>query len=105
MSWETSERRAAVEQEDDRGADRVHVEDVPGGPGWRQAQRPLPLDGRALLPPGELILVGGRADLDEVRPVLAAGDHDQRPGHRPSSAPTAPLASRAADTGAWRWRR
>ncbi|MGH3016370.1 MAG: NAD(P)-binding protein [Gaiellaceae bacterium] len=99
------ERRLAVEEQDDGRAARVHVEDAAGGPGRRQAERALALHRRAGLATRELVLGRARAHLDEVRAVLAAGDDDQRAGHRPRRALTAPFASRAAETGEWRCRR
>src|SRR5918996_51551 len=99
------ERRLAVEEQDEGRAARVDVEDPAGCPRRRQLERALALHGRAGLAPGELVLVRGCAHLDEVRPVVAAGEDDQRAGHLPRSALTAPLASRAAETGECRCRR
>ena len=93
------EGRAPVDEHDDRRADRVHVEGAPGCPRGRQAQRALALDRSSGLVACQEILVGRGADLDEVGAVVAAGDDDQRPRRLPSMALTAPLASRAAETG------
>ena len=93
------EGRAPVDEDHDRRADRVDVQDSSGGPRRREAQRALALHGAAGLVACELVLLRGGADLDEVGAVVAAGDGDQRPFRLPSMALTEPLASRAADTG------
>ncbi len=93
------ERRPPVDEDDDRRADRVDVQDQPGRPGGGETERALALHCAAGLVACEEVLVGGGADLDEVGAVVAAGDDDQRPRRLPSMALTAPLASRAADTG------
>ena len=66
-SWETrsgglrSSRRTTVEPtaSTSRTCAAAH--------GRREAERALALDGGAFLAPGQLVLLGGRADLDEVR--------------------------------------
>ena len=93
------EGRAAVDEDHDRRADGVHVEDAAGRPRGREPERALALDRPTGLMAGELVLVRGRADLDEVGAVVAAGEDDQRLRRLPSMALTAPFASRAAETG------
>jgi hypothetical protein len=89
-----------VDEDHDRGADGVDVEDAPGRPGWREPERALALDRTSRLVAGQRVLARGRADLDEVGAVVAAGEDDQRPRRLPSMALTAPFASLAAEMGA-----
>ena len=93
------EGRPPVDEDDDRRAYGVDVEDSPRRPRGREPERALALDRAAGLVACELILVRGGADLDEVRAVVAAGEDDQRPRRLSSIALTAPFASRAAETG------
>ena len=93
------ERWPPVDEDDHRRADRVDVQDQASRPGRGEAERALALHCAAGLVACEEILVGTGTDLDEVGAVVAAGDDDQRPRRLPSMALTAPLASRAADTG------
>jgi len=93
------EGRSPVDEDDDRRADRVDVEDSSGRPRGREAERALPFDGTAGLVARQEILLRVGADLDEVGAVVAAGQDDQRPFRLPSMALTAPFASRAAETG------
>ena len=93
------EGRSPVDEDDDRRADRIDVEDSSGRPRGREAQRALALHGASGLVARKEILLRVGADLDEVGAVVAAGQDDQRPFRLPSMALTAPFASRAAETG------
>lgn len=94
------ERRASIDEDHDRGAGGVDIEDESCGPGGREPERPLALDRASRLVAGKRVLVRRRADLDEVDAVVAAGEDDQRPRRLPSMALTAPFASLAAEMGA-----